>query len=310
MPEQERELLTSTEVATLLRVHPKHIYRLLRRGLPARRLSGKWLFERAAVLQWAEKNATGTVEAEPIQASLPMSQAPVSIESHGNPGLSGFGIPPLLSANGDLAVELLLGCLTAARHPPLGFVRSDRQTGLELMREGQVLASGWHGEEPPPVLPGHRLVRLSLVRREVGLVSRTAQRLPNLEDLQFLRLASRPTTAGIRAYLDHALKDAGLDSTLAHGSATLFSSHCDVVCAVARDEADVGIATRAWAQRLGLSFRPLGWERYQLLLQARTLGEVHAANLCETAQSSAFKRALERVHGYDPAGVGELRFDT
>ncbi|MEX1362501.1 MAG: helix-turn-helix transcriptional regulator [Nannocystaceae bacterium] len=49
----EDELLTSAEVARLLRVHPKHLYRLLRRGLPGHRLGrGHWRFARAEVLAW------------------------------------------------------------------------------------------------------------------------------------------------------------------------------------------------------------------------------------------------------------------
>ena len=47
------ELLTSSEVASLLRVHPKHLYRLLRQGLPGHRLGrGHWRFRRDEVLAW------------------------------------------------------------------------------------------------------------------------------------------------------------------------------------------------------------------------------------------------------------------
>jgi putative molybdopterin biosynthesis protein len=47
------ELLTSAEVARLLRVHPKHLYRLLRQGLPGRRVGrGHWRFRRDEVLAW------------------------------------------------------------------------------------------------------------------------------------------------------------------------------------------------------------------------------------------------------------------
>lgn len=53
MHDHEDELLTSREVASLLRVHPKHLYRLLRRGLPGRRLGGgHWRFCRNEVLAW------------------------------------------------------------------------------------------------------------------------------------------------------------------------------------------------------------------------------------------------------------------
>src|SRR5208283_3172516 len=38
-------LLTTNEVARLLRVHPKHVYRLLKRGLPAHRVGDEWRFD-------------------------------------------------------------------------------------------------------------------------------------------------------------------------------------------------------------------------------------------------------------------------
>ncbi|MCX4246226.1 helix-turn-helix transcriptional regulator [Paraliomyxa miuraensis] len=60
------ELLTSAEVARLLRVHPKHLYRLLRRGLPGHRLGrGHWRFRRDEVLAWMSA-ATVASPGEPV----------------------------------------------------------------------------------------------------------------------------------------------------------------------------------------------------------------------------------------------------
>jgi excisionase family DNA binding protein len=46
-------LLTTKDVAALLRVHPKHVYRLMRGGLPAHRVGGEWRYVTSEVLQWA-----------------------------------------------------------------------------------------------------------------------------------------------------------------------------------------------------------------------------------------------------------------
>ena len=50
-------LLTTVEVAEVLRVHPKHVYRLLKKGLPARRVGAEWRFdrERRAGLVWRKR---------------------------------------------------------------------------------------------------------------------------------------------------------------------------------------------------------------------------------------------------------------
>jgi molybdopterin-guanine dinucleotide biosynthesis protein B len=50
-------LLTTPEVAGLLRVHPKHVYRLIRRGMPSLRVGGEHRFERLGVLDWARSPA-------------------------------------------------------------------------------------------------------------------------------------------------------------------------------------------------------------------------------------------------------------
>jgi putative molybdopterin biosynthesis protein len=58
------ELLTSAEVARLLRVHPKHLYRLLRQGLPGRRAGrGHWRFRRDEVLAWLGAREASSCEA-------------------------------------------------------------------------------------------------------------------------------------------------------------------------------------------------------------------------------------------------------
>ncbi|WP_434380479.1 substrate-binding domain-containing protein [Melittangium boletus] len=281
-PAPTEALLTTHEVAALLRVHPKHVYRLLKRGLPARRAGGKWLFPRDEVLRWAER-APG---AAPAPASEPAPPA------------------PLLAANGDLAVEALLSECSAQGHPLVGFVLADRTRALALVEAGQVLAAGWHGTLPAQ---HRRLTRLHLVHREVGLVAPPGRAPPVLERLPRVRLASRPRTAGVRHHLDEALRGVGLDSEAVHGRATLLASHRDVACAVARGEADVGLASRAWASRLGLSFRALGHEDYGLVIPTERLGEPTVVGLCETAQGAAYRRSLRGIPGYEPGDTGHLQ---
>lgn len=70
---QDEELLTSTEVARLLRVHPKHLYRLLRQGLPGHRVGrGNWKFKREEVLAWLDaRGRAGRSRAAGLELSVP-----------------------------------------------------------------------------------------------------------------------------------------------------------------------------------------------------------------------------------------------
>ncbi len=289
----EREaLLTTVEVAALLRVHPKQVYRLLRQGLPAQRLGSEWRFSGADVLAWTKGGETG--------ATRPAAGGEAVVSER----------PALLGANGDLAVELLLRRLREDARCILGFVQADRGTALELLANGAVLLAGCHGEGPPSKLGEERMARLHLVTREIGLAAPAGQQVPPLAALGKKRFASRASTAGVRTLLDQALVEAGLEPAEAHRKASLLPSHLEVACAVARGEADVGLLSRAWAARLGLSFQRLALEPYGLLLRARDLGEPLVIQVCEVAQSPAYRNAVARIPGYDAAGAGDIRYDA
>lgn len=146
------------------------------------------------------------------------------------------------------------------------------------------------------------------VTRQIGLVHPRGSTRPTLRKLGRLRFASRPGTAGIRRHLDAALTAEGIDSAAAHRSATLLGSHLDVVCAVAAGRAAVGLASRAWGDRLGLAFRRLATEPYGLIVRARDLGDPRVIRLCEVAQSAAFQRDAAAA-GYAAAGSGDIKYD-
>ena len=87
-------------------------------------------------------------------------------------------------------------------------------------------------------------------------------------------------------------------------------SHRDVVFGVLRGEFDVGIATRAWAETVGLAFRPLAVESYGLLLRATDLPRPEVVKLCEVAQGAGFLGRIAAIPGYSTAGCGAMRYDA
>lgn len=278
-------------MATLLRVHPKHVYRLLKKGLPAHRVGGEWRYSRDEVLAWS---GGGTVHAE----------------HDAEPASEGADAPPaVVAANGDVAVLTLLR-LAAQQGPPIiGFVQADMGVGADLLQAGAVLATGSHAGGFPSHLGKVRVARLHLVTREIGLIGPPGEP-PRIRDLPRARLASRPATAGVRLHLDAALRAAKLDPEKIHRKATLLSSHLEVVCEVAAGRADVGLGSRAWGERVGLSFTPLATEPYGLIVRARDLGDPRVVRLCETAQGKAFRAEIGAVPGYDVTGAGDIRYDA
>jgi putative molybdopterin biosynthesis protein len=289
-PTVQPPLLTTVEVASLLRVHPKHVYRLFARGLPRHHVGGAWRYDRDDVLRWS---SGASASATPTSAAISSA---------------------LLACNGDAAVEILLHRLRSTAGALVGSVVADRDTGVELLRSGRVLAAGFHGASPTLFASRAgepRLARLHLVRREVGLVARRGRtpRLMDIGDLAPTRFASRPPSAGVRRTIDRALAAAGLDSDAIHARARVCATHMEAVNAVAAGEADIGVATHAWARRLRLSFHALEAEDYGILLRAEDLGRPEVVQLCATAQEATFRTLLAAEAGYDSSDAGALRIE-
>jgi putative molybdopterin biosynthesis protein len=290
---EEGLLLTTFDVARLLRVHPKHVYRLLRRGLPGHRVGGEWRFNADQVLAWS-----GAVPSDRLTHGQRRAPAAATGES----------LPPLLAANGDIAVERLLKRM-AETGPSLGLLTSDRGTGLELLRRGEVLATGCHGSVIPGALGDSRLVFVHLVERSIGFALRSGVRWRGLPTLRRVRVASRPETAGVRAPFDDELRRQGIDPRALHERAAVLPSHCEVVCAVARGDADVGLTSEAWARRVGLTFVPLCRENYGILVRASALGDPRIVHLCGVTQSASFRRDVGRAPGYEARRAGTIYYE-
>jgi putative molybdopterin biosynthesis protein len=284
-------LLTTAEVADVLRVHHKHVYRLLKKGLPARRVGAEWRFDRDDVLVWSGGSAPERDTAVP---------AP-SVD--GNP-------PALVAGNGDVALMCLLRLSAERGSPLLGFVQADRGSSIELLAHGAVIAAGAHAGGFPSHVGRERAARIHLVSREIGLLQRKGAKPLRLEELSGHALASRPPSAGVRVHLDAALRAARVDPEVAHRRAVLLPSHLEVVLALVSGRADVGLASRAWGERAGLAFQPLATESYGLIVKACDLGDAHIVRVCELAQGEAFRAEVGAIPGYDVRGAGDIRYDA
>jgi molybdate-binding protein len=185
-----------------------------------------------------------------------------------------------------------------------GFVQADRRTAHALVESGRVIAGGVHGEIEDAEDP---VVRIHVVRRVIGLAHAARRKMKKAADVQGQRLASRPTTAGVRSYLDHALERGGVDPAAVHHGATLYASHRDVVLALLTGRADVGLTSVAWAHRAGLHCLPLAEENYTLCMKASALATDAGRALIRTLQSPEAKRQLGETPGYDATDVASLR---
>jgi excisionase family DNA binding protein len=311
-------LLTTKEIAALLKVHPKHVYRLLKRGLPAHRVGDEWRFDADEVRRYCRERGDtagapssrghdgGRPPIPPGPAGYDGGRPPIPPGPAG-PRLISAAAPPLLAANDDVAIELLLDELRRRGAPLVGHVQADHATGLSLLARGAVLLTGCHCDCMAAQTEAIGRARIHLAQREVGLVFRRGLRLRGVSGIVGRRLAYRPATAGIRAHLDSALLRAGVELERAYAEGELYPNHRDVVMAVLRDDSDVGLASRAWATSAGLGFLPLASEAYDLVLRADDLGDPRVVALCEVTQSAGYRKRLRGDFGYETRRAGEIR---
>lgn len=279
-------LLTTKEAAKLLNVHPKQLYRLLKKGLPAARVGTEWRFESEAVLNWARAEHSGLAHSPSDARAL---------------------AAPLLAANGDLVIDELLAALHASGGPLLGFVLADHAAAHSYLARNAVLLGGNH-EDAPSAPPRFKRVRLHLATREIGIATRAGSPFRKLSELSRRKVASRPASAGVRATLDAALMRASVPLDEAYRRATEYASHREVALAVAGGDADAGLTTRAWALTARLAFHPVASEAYGLCIRADSLADPCVVRVCELSQTASFRKRLRDAHGYGVERTGELKF--
>jgi molybdate-binding protein len=81
----------------------------------------------------------------------------------------------------------------------------------------------------------------------------------------------------------------------------------DIADRIKRGDADCGIATRSVAQAAGMSFVPLIWERFDLVLRQRDYFLPGPSALFGFVRSDRFRQRAAELGGYDLTVCGEIR---
>jgi excisionase family DNA binding protein len=301
----EPRFLTVAEAARYLRLNPRSVYLLAQRGgIPASRVTGKWLFPVNLLDEWIESSARprGGERPAPGRPALP----PGSL---------------FLAGSDDPALELLTDALHGEAGAPVLFTAALGSVGgLQALADGRADVACAHLVDPasgeynlsqvPRYLPGRPAVVVNLFHRELGLVVWTGnpRKLQTLADLgrRGLRFVNRQPGSGTRAFIDQALAVAEVETGAVLGYRDEVSTHWAVGLRVLRGEADAGVASRAVATVLSLGFVPLTRERFDLVIPKDTFFQRSIQALLEAIRSERFRRGLERLGGYDWAQTGRV----
>jgi putative molybdopterin biosynthesis protein len=301
--EKEKNFLSTREVAELLDVNEKMIYTLVsHKGLPATKITGKWLFPKELVEQWLENHIINY----PKTAHLPPS----------------MGILILVGSH-DILLEKAIGLFNRLHSDHLAvFGNVGSLGGLKALGSGTCHIAASHllqdDEEEYNFDFAHQELRgdspaiVNFCRREQGLLvaKGNPKAVKGVSDLgkPGIRIANRPEGTGTRLLLDHELEKAGLKGTEIEGYEQEFRGHLDVGLEVLSDRADASPAIRPVAQLLALDFIPLRWERYDLLVSKDRFFEHGVQQFLSILHEPAFRALGDGLEGYDLSLCGKVVF--
>ncbi|HEU5333386.1 MAG TPA: substrate-binding domain-containing protein [Actinocrinis sp.] len=154
------------------------------------------------------------------------------------------------------------------------------------------------------LLRGRRPALIHLWRREQGLLTPEGNpaRVTGVADLRGLRVARRQFGTGTRVLLDRLLANAGIPDSAVTGPEA--DSHLEVAMAIAAGQADVGLGVRAAAAALDLSFTPVTWEDFDVVLSADALEAAEA--LIAALRDPAVQSVVHSLGGYDLSRIGTV----
>jgi len=288
--DKDAELLTTREVAALLRIRERKVYDLVASGdIPHVRVTGKLLFPRALLDAWLLRHSEHHEAARPLPEIVVGSHDPLLDWALRE---SGAGLASLFDGSLDGLERLARGDAIAA--------------GLHLVEDG-----GWNAGHVARRLAGEPVVLFEWAQREQGFILPPGNPA-GIEDAASLagrRLIPRQREAGSYLLLQRLLDSAGMTLDALTLAGPPARTEAEVAIAVADGKADVGLGLAAMARRFRLDFVPLVRERFDLLVWRRAYFEPPLQRLLGFCRSAAFTARAGDLGGYDVTGFGTVRYN-
>ena len=296
-----KSMLSTREVAQFLDVNEKMVYTLIsEKGLPATKITGKWIFPRHLVEQWIE---THTVNYPEPTTQLPPYHGLLIIAGSNDPlleqtiSLYNGKHPEHMAVFGNLGS---MGGLRALRR------NLCHMAGSHLLQDNESEYNFGFAVEELDTMPAV----VNFCRREQGLLIQkdNPKSISSIADLASpgLKIANRPMSTGTRLLLDRELKRNGIDGDRIEGYHREFSRHIDIGLEVLSGRADAGPGIRAVSSLLGIGFIPIRWERYDLMIAKDRFFDEGVQAFLGLLHEEAFRSLMGEPYGYDLSISGKM----
>ncbi len=293
--------LSTKEVAQFLGVNEKMVYTLVSdKGLPATKITGKWIFPQHLVEQWVEANTINYPE--------PGTKLP---PYHGLLIIAGSNDPLL-----DRAITLFNNqyndhAAVFGNMGSLGGLRALRQN-LCHMASSHLLSED---EEEYNFEFAHKELDqmpavVNFCKRMQGILVQKGnpKKIKKVADLAKpgIKIANRPLSTGTRLLFDQELRKAGLIGENIAGYHNEFSRHIDSGIEVLSGRADAAPAIQPIASLLGLDFIPLRWERFDLMIPKERFFDKGVQLFIGLFNEEPFQKLIQKNSGYDLSLSGKV----
>jgi len=296
-----KSMLSTKEVAQYLHVNEKMIYSLIsEKGLPATKITGKWVFPKHLVEQWIEAHTINypepTTELPPYSGLLiiagsndPLLEKTISLfDRMHDTHIAVFGN---LGSMGGLSALRQNLCHMASSH-----LLQDNEAEYNFGFASQEL------ETMPAVV--------NFCRREQGLLvpKGNPKAIGSVADLasKGLKMVNRPVSTGTRLLFDRELAKYGVTAGDIEGYHNEMNRHMDVGLEVFSGRADAGPGIRAIAALLDLDFVPVRWERYDLMVSKNRFFDEGVQAFLGLLHEDVFRSLMGTEHGYDLSISGKM----
>ncbi len=283
------------QVAEYLHLNEKKIYALVNEGgIPATKITGKWMFPRELVDRRMLDSTHGGLLTDRLV-------------------ISGGDDPLLFHLIQDFARE-------TGAHALISYTPTSTRLGLDLLQANRVDACGVHwGPDAeshmrhPALLSQYsqhrQWVLIRAFKREQGLIT-TPSLAREIEDPQQLfnphyRWALRQTGSGAQRFLLELLSHYGINKDQLNGTITALSER-EAAAAITMQRADIAPGTRATATEYGVGFIPCGWVSFDLALPRAIWFRRLFQELLARLKSQPCQAMADILTGYNLDGAGDL----
>jgi len=289
------EMLTTKELAELLRLNEKKVYELVRDGtVPHVRIAGKWLFPRSHIMRWIDENVAREKDLHIVGSDDVLLSSLLSLYSREN-------LPE-----------------SFAYYASVGSVE-----GVQALSQGKCQACCTHildmetGEYNLPylsrVMRDRKYVIINLWNRKQGLIIKKGNPLgiKNVEDIAVkkARFVARNKGSGTRVLFEYLVGQKDLTEEIFKPAHTV-DTHLEVALKVYFDEADAGLGIEYVTHPLGLDFIPLKDERFDLVVPKELWGTSIMQRFKEYLDPDRIRKISKNLPGYDLKNSGKVIFSN